>query len=143
VENHGELGLKLDFRQQTWPVNIAIDFLYSFGEDDLLGINLEGETFEINFGVRKIWDQDPLVRPFIGGGISLIGAKLEGSAFGGSVSDDDTAVGFWIDGGVYWALTESFNLGLELGFSKAEVTLFNVDGEAGGIHLGALMGYHF
>ncbi|MCI0526224.1 MAG: outer membrane beta-barrel protein [Nitrospira sp.] len=143
VEDHAELGLKLDFRQRAWPVNIAIDFMFSFDEEDLLGVNIEGETFEVNLGVRKIWDQGLQVRPFIGGGISFIGAEFKGSGFGGSASDDDTAVGFWIDGGVYWTLTEHFNLGLELGFSKAEVTLFNIDGEAGGVHFGALAGYHF
>ncbi len=143
VEDQAELGVKIDFRQQTWPVNIATDFLYSFGEDDSLGINVEGETFELNLGVRKIWDQAPPVHPFIGGGISMIWARFKGSGFGGSASDDDTGIGFWLDGGVYWTLTENFNLGLELGYSKAEVTLFDIDGEAGGVHFGALAGYHF
>ena len=143
VEDHTEIGLKVDFRQQSWPVNIAIDFLFSSDDDEALGIDVEGETSELNFGVRKIWDQFPHVRPFIGGGISLIRAEFKGSLLGITVSDEDAGVGFWIDGGVYWTLGEYFNIGLEAGISKAEVTLFGVDAEAGGGHFGVLAGYHF
>ena len=60
-----------------------------------------------------------------------------------SVSDDDTALGLWIGGGVYWTPAEHFNIGLEAKYSNAEVTLFGVDANAGGGHFGALIGYHW
>ena len=114
--------------------------------DPIFGIvpfELEGETSELSFGIKKIWDHSPLVRPFIGSGIALISAEAKETMLGVSVSDDDDAVGIWIGGGVYWTLAEHFNIGFDLRWSKAEVTLFDVDAEAGGTHVGLLVGYHW
>lgn len=139
AEEQTEFGIEVDFRQKSWPVNIAIDLLGAAGEGDLGGIDFESKTSELNIGVRKIWDKTPHVRPFIGGGISFITGEFEGL----SLSEDDSAVGFWIGGGVYWTLGEHFNLGLELKFSSAEITIFDVDVNAGGGHFGLLIGYHW
>ena len=151
VEEQGEFGIRVYFKQEGWPVSIAIDYLVS-SEDDtglyfvpgygIVPASLEGETSELCFGVRKIWDHLPTVRPFIGGGIAVINAEAEVRALGVSVSDDD-AIGIWVGGGVYWTLGEHFNIGFDLRWSKAEVTLFDVDGEAGGTHVGFLVGYHW
>ena len=143
VDEHGEIGFKVDFKQRSWPVSIAIDFLFSSGDDTLLGVDFEGETSELNLGVRKIWDQFPHVRPFIGGGISFISAEFKGTVLGVPVSDDDAGTGIWFGGGVYWTLAEHFNIGLELGVSTANVTLFGVEASAGGGHSGVLAGYHW
>jgi hypothetical protein len=152
VDEQGEIGALIDFKQKSWPISIAIDLLSSYDEEDVslavlnfgtFDANLEGNTTEFNFGVRKIWDNFSFVRPFIGGGIAFINAEVKGTALGVSVSDDDTGVGVWFDGGVYFNLTEHFNLGWDVRWSKAEVTLFNIDGEAGGWHLGMLIGYHW
>ena len=78
------------------------------------------------------------MRPFLGGGVDFITAKIKGTYQGQSAEDKDTGTGFWISGGIYWTLGKSFNLGFELGFSQATVTLFNVDGEGGGGHAGFL-----
>ncbi len=141
AEDQGEFGIEVDFKRQSWPVSIAIDLLGASGESTLLGIDFESKTSELNFGVRKIWDQSPHVRPFIGGGISFISGEFEFSTFG--ISEDDSAMGLWFGGGVYWTLTEHFNLGLELKSSSAEITLFGVDVNAGGGHFGFLIGYHW
>ncbi len=141
AEDQVEFGVEIDFRQQSWPVSIAIDLLVAAGEDDFLGINVESRTSELNIGVRKIWDKSPQVRPFIGGGISFISGEFEWKTIG--ISEDDSAMGFWLGGGVYWALSEHFNLGLELKSSYAEINLFGLDGNAGGGHFGLLIGYHW
>ena len=153
VEDQSEFGIKLDLRSKDWPVNIAIDYLASKSDEEsvllfdpdlgTVELELEGETSELNLGVRKIWDHFPYVRPFIGGGLSFITAEAKGSALGVTISDDDSGVGIWIDGGVYWTLADHFNIGLEAAFSSAEVTLFDVDVEAGGGHFGILAGYHW
>jgi hypothetical protein len=80
-----------------------------------------------------------IVRPFIGGGIAFINAEARGTALGISVSDDNTGVGVWIDGGAYFSLCKHFNIGADVRWSKAEVTLFNVDREARGLHFGLLL----
>jgi hypothetical protein len=152
IEEQTEFGLRLDFKQEGWPVSVAIDYLVSSDDDTGLyyisgygtvAATLDGETSELCLGVRKIWDHHPTMRPFIGGGLALISAELEASALGVSVSEDDDAIGIWIGGGVYWTLAEHFNIGFDLRWSKAEVTLYGVDGEAGGTHAGFLLGYHW
>ena len=97
----------------------------------------------MGFGVRKIWDGAPAIRPFIGGGIAVISSEIEARTVGVTFSDDDNALGIWIEGGVYWRVSEQFNLGLNARWSKAEVEIFGVDYEAGGNHFGVLIGYHW
>ena len=102
VEDQDEWGISLDFKMKDWPVSIAIDYLYS--DDDTTGVyyvpgygnitaKLEGETYEIDFGVRYIAEFSLLVKPFVGGGISYINAEVSVSTMGVSVSEDDSAVG--------------------------------------------------
>jgi hypothetical protein len=152
VEEQTEFGVKLDFKQQSWPVSIAIDYFLSSDDDSglyfvpgygVISATLEGETSELCFGVRKVWDASPTMRPFIGGGLAHITAEVEATALGVSASADDDAIGFWIGGGIYWTLGEHFNIGFDLRWSKAEVTINGVDAEGGGGHAGLLIGYHW
>ena len=152
IEEQEEFGVAVDFKKQDWPVSIAIGYLSSSGDETMLmydpflgtvPFDFEGETSELSFGIKKIWDHFPKARPFIGGGIALISAEAKGTALGISVSDDDDAIGVWIGGGVYWTLAQHFNIGFDLRWSKAEVTLFGIDAEAGGSHVGLLVGYHW
>ena len=139
LDEQSEGGILIDFKPKSWPISIAIDFLHSSDEQDVgvavlnfgtFNVNLEGNTTEFNLGVRKIWDNLSKVRPFIGGGIAFINAEVKGTALGVSVSDDNTGLGVWFDGGVYFTLGKHFNIGADVRWSKAEVNLFNIDGEA-------------
>lgn len=149
LEDHTEVGVLVDFKRATWPVSIAIDFLRSEADDAIfdpltgLTVNMAAETTELDFGLRKIWDQNAKATPYIGGGLALISAEVSAEVFGINVSADDDAEGFWISGGVYWTLSESFNIGLDLRYSQADVTLLGFDGEAGGAHAGLVLGYHW
>ena len=109
----------------------------------LPAILAESRTSEFNVGLRKIWDQFPHVRPFIGGGLSLIAAEAEASVYGLRISETDRGLGFWVGGGVYWTLNDHFNIGMELKSSWADVTLMGVEVNAGGGHFGLLAGYHW
>lgn len=136
-------GVLIDFKQQNWPISIAIDLLGSLDQETLSGVETEGSTTEIGLGIRKIWEvSGSSIRPFIGGGLAFVSAELKTNTFV-TVSDDDTGTGIWLNGGVYWTLGPHFNLGLQARYSKAEVTLFNVDGEAGGTTAGLMLGYHW
>lgn len=144
LERHGEFGVLVDFKRREWPVSIAIDMLGSADEETILGVDLEARTSELDLGVRKVWEvPNQPIRPFIGGGVAFIGAELEGREGFVTVSDSDNGVGLWLAGGVYWTIGRHFNLGLELRHSRAEVTLYGVDVEAGGDHAGVLLGYHW
>ncbi len=149
AEDQGEFGIEIDFRQRDWPISIAIDLMGASGEGDFYDPangtidKFKSRTSEFNIGVRKIWDGAP-VRPFIGGGVSFMHAEAEVEVPGlGSFTDTDDGTGFWVGGGVYFTLGYHFNLGLELKYSKADVTLENVNTNAGGTHFGLLAGYHW
>ena len=150
AERQGELGIEIDFRQKDWPISIAIDVMGASGKGDvvdpLFGTidTFKSRTSEFNIGVRKIWEGAALVRPFIGGGLSYMRAEAEVSIPGfGSHTESDSGVGIWLGGGVYFTLGDHFNLGLELKYSKADVTIAGVDTDAGGNHFGILAGYHW
>ncbi|UCD83984.1 MAG: hypothetical protein JSU92_11955 [Deltaproteobacteria bacterium] len=142
VEEQGEFGVQIDFRPRSWPVNLVIDLLGAYGEDDSLGVKVESITSEFNIGVRKIWEQFAYTRPFIGGGLSFINGEFSVEAFDIKVTDDDQGAGLWLGGGVYWTIGH-FNIGLELKASAAEITLFGIDVNAGGGHFGMLIGGHW
>jgi hypothetical protein len=139
VEDQGEFGVSVDFGKKDWPVNIVIALYGSGDESSYQGYDVEGTTSEFRVGVQKAWSPSPNMHPFIGGGIALIGAEYKVEP----VSDDDTGTGLWINGGIFWTLGTAFNLGFELGHSQADVTLFGVDGEAGGGHAAIILGYHW
>ena len=143
VEDQGEFGINVDFRQKDWPVNIAVALIGAGAEDTYEGMDVESVTSELRFGVKKIWAPNETMRPFLGGGLALVTGDLELGYLGDKISDDDSGLGVWLEGGVYWTIGGAFNLGFEIGYSTAEVTLFGVDVDAGGGHAGLLLGYHW
>lgn len=149
IEDQDEYGILVDFKQKGAPVSIAVDFLRSEGDGSAydtysrLYIHLVAEMTELNVGVRKIWDQQDSVRPYVGGGIAFIYADVSGSSRGVTVTDDNNGVGIWINGGVYWTLGTSFNIGFDLRYSQAQVSLFGVNVNAGGGHAALFLGYHW
>ena len=143
LDKQGEFGVLVDFKQQNWPVSIAIDFLVSADDGTESGVFVEGQTSEFDVGVRKIWEvANSSIRPYIGGGLAFINAEIKGTT-SFTVSEDDNGTGVWFGGGVYWTLGQHFNLGLDLRYSQADVTFFDVEGEAGGTHAGIILGYHW
>jgi hypothetical protein len=142
LDTHTEGGIEASWGSSEWPVMIATDLLGSTRSKSEGGIDYTGTTGELALGVRKIWNTGTRrrVHPYIGGGISYITAKFEGTAGGITVSDDDTGVGGWFGGGIFWRLGSQFNLGISARGSAAEVNLYGVDGKAGGGHFGVTFG---
>lgn len=144
LEEQFEFGLDIDFKQHDWPVNAVVGYWYSSDDDTVQGIDLDANSSELYAGVRKIFDlTGSQLQPFVGGGLAFVSAELEGALLGVKVSDDDTAFGGWIEGGAYLPVTENFHIGFDIRYSKAEVTLYGIDAEAGGLHYGVLAGYHW
>ncbi len=143
ADEQAEFGVLVDFKQSEWPVSIAIDLLASVDEVTVAGVTVEASTTEFDVGVRKIWEvSGSSIRPYIGGGIAFVGAEIKETSFT-NISVDDNGTGIWLNGGIYWTLGQSFNLGLDLRYSQADVTLFGIDAEAGGTHAGVILGYHW
>ncbi len=148
VEDQLLLGVQADFRRQTWPVSIAVDILQSLGSDDKDGVSEDGATTEFAAGVRKVFENDSRIAPFVGGGLSLVHASLKAERTTPSgnrvqADDNDSAIGLWVGGGVLFRVTQKLNLGLNLRYSHAEVNLFGNNIDAGGVSFGLLGGVRF
>ena len=144
LDSQGSVGVISDFGKQSWPVSIAADLIIA-GTVDESGANKDtGGTIETHLGVRKIFTlENSSFRPYVGGGVALVSAVLENENAGVKVDDDDNTIGAWVGAGTYYAVTPSFNIGLDVRYSKAEVTLFDKERDTGGLNAGITAGYHW
>lgn len=144
LDSQGSIGVISDFGKQSWPVSIAADLIFA-GTAHESGVNKDtGGTAEVHLGARKIFTlENSSFRPYVGGGVALISAVLENENAGVKVDDNESTVGAWVGVGTYYAVTPSFNIGLDVRYSKAEVTLFNKERETGGVNAGITAGYHW
>jgi len=136
VEDQAEFGVAATIGSEDRPVQFALDLLGSWDEANYFGVDVEGSTSELAVGVRKIWGKRK-AKPFFGGGLAFVNGEFK--AF--DLSDDDTALGLWVNGGVFWRLGRRFNIGLDVRVSRAEVEVFGVDIEAGGEHVALILGF--
>lgn len=144
----GTFGVNTSWAPKEWPVRIAADFIVNadvaptFG----LGYGVGGDrgaiTSEWAFGVRKIWKPNS-VRPYVGGGLNVTYAYLETNGGGNNASTDGSAVGEWVDGGVFWRLGSHFDIGVDLRYSWARPELGGRKIEAGGLNTCLTLGFGF
>ncbi len=161
VDGQPELGVSvtLDFQ---WPIALAIDLLSSHDDrteaiSPTVTRRTKVDTLELDLGVRKFWEIKKW-RPYVGGGLSMIQldtkqtklTDVQGNIVPSTlIDDDDSGVGFWLSGGTLWTLPEGFNLGAELRYSDAdgdltfEQSTSKQSFDAGGFHLGVMLGYHW
>jgi opacity protein-like surface antigen len=156
-----ETSIDVDFGKESWPIHIALGYLSSIADDsfteevdyegnlyDVL-TEFEGSTRELRLGIKWIWDSGNVVHEYLGGGLAMINAKVKATAsaegVSASESDDDQAAGFYINGGIFWTIARHLNIGIDVGYSQAEVTFdkMEADMKAGGGHYGLFLGYHW
>jgi hypothetical protein len=141
-EDQGEVGVQITFGSEAWPVLLAIDLLGSSEEQEVLGVDVEADTWEVAVGARRIWGEER-THPFFGGGLAFIHGQAEGQGAAFALDDSDGEIGFWIDGGVFFRLGPRFNIGLDARASHASIDLLGGHVDAGGVHLGLLVGWGF
>jgi opacity protein-like surface antigen len=151
IEEQPALGVLFAFGQLRAPIHFAIDVFKSSEEAtfDTPGVGttrVEGGTVECSIGVRKVFRRQSIAHPHLGAGATLISADLEiEDPAAGRTDVDDSAFGFWIDGGITWRLASHLNLGIEVRYSRAELELGDIFLEekvaGGGFHAGALIGF--
>ncbi len=143
LDRQNEIGMIFDIKKTSWPVSIAFDVMFS-GEDKNKPNTERGYTSEQHLGIRKIWTMNhSTFHPYLGGGVALIQASYEKPGVIGSVKEDDNAIGAWIGTGADWHLSPKMSLGIDIRYSQADVTIFNKDLKAGGLHTGITLGYRW
>ncbi len=145
LDKQGAIGVIFDIKKESWPVSIAFDLIGSGDVHESGSFKDEAYTLENHLGVRKIFQlPDSSVQPYIGGGISMVSAEIKNKNNGIITSEsDDNATGAWIGTGMYYAVSNHFNIGLDVRYSEADVKLFNTDRKVGGMHTGISVGYHW
>jgi opacity protein-like surface antigen len=135
-----------DFKTDSAPVSIAIDLIGSGDEDKSGNSNKEAYSAALHLGVRKVFDDgNATFKPYLGGGLALINVEMRDKNRATSTSriEDDSATGFWVGVGSYIEINEHFQVGVDLRYSEADVTLFDVERQAGGLHTAIVAGYHW
>lgn len=143
-DSQGSLGFMLDIKKKSWPVSITYDLILSGDVNENGSVKDEAGTVENQFGIRKTFElEDSKVRPYFGGGVTFVSAEIKNKTATTSVKDDDDGTGVWIGAGLYVGVTESFDIGFDVRYSEAEVTLFDQNLEAGGTRCAATASYHW
>lgn len=139
-DSQGEFGAEVTWGPGNWPIAFATDIVASSAGADILGVEVNDQSSELAFGVRKIWEAGK-ARPYIGGGI----AKLEAQREANGVTNKDSTLGGWVGGGIFWRLGARFNIGIAARISRGEISLKTggvpQDVEAGGSHAGLILGW--
>lgn len=99
---------------------------FSGDDDDFGGFAMEARTGEVYGGIRKTFGSET-VRPYLGGGLSLIRAELDV----GGADDSDTSAAAYLHGGVQFLVSPTFFLGIDIrGVFGSSIDLGGVDGDA-------------
>jgi len=148
--NQGVLGVVTDFKQEHWPVSIAIDGFVSTNNtyDATTNTNdkdkLKANTSELHVGARKIWTlPHSNFKPYVGGGLAFVTGSIEKMVDGKKKNDTDNAVGTWLGAGVYWTPMDNFNVGADVRYSHSEIKLHGDDVDTGNVQAGITLGYHW
>ncbi|MBA1145642.1 outer membrane beta-barrel protein [Ectothiorhodospiraceae bacterium WFHF3C12] len=145
LQDQAVWGAMFDFRVGDWPVNIALDALVSASAEDENDVETGVATLELSLGVRKYFDFSSVaIHPFVGGGVSRIGAGIDIEDENGPDEDDsDGAFGGYLTAGAVYTIREHVNLGAIYRYSHAEVELLDEDYNVGGHNLMLMAGYRW
>lgn len=138
-----EGGILFDIQKTDWPVCAVVESMYSMGNDEVFGVDIDVSTTELFLGVGKTWAPNPTIRPYVRAGINFASVEQKASSGFSSETLNESGTGYAISGGVYWTLSQHFNLGLGIRYSKATIDFGDFETEAGGTHSGLVIGYHW
>ncbi len=149
-DSQAEFGIISDFGHSSWPFLIAID-VFGGGDDadekennSSSDLKVDAVTSEIHIGIRRYFELNYAISPYVGGGISRGYAHREIKQSDGKYKDkNDTGYGPWIGGGVVWRPWKHMNVGFDVRYSTVKVDLFEKDQDAGGMHAGITAGFHW
>jgi opacity protein-like surface antigen len=142
VDEQMFVGGTMDFRVKDWPVNLAGGLYRSSKSDSIQGIDVEATITEASFGAIKNWSVLHNMHPFAGGGLTMVKVEAEISDNVSSVKADDTNLGAYAEGGVYWTLSEVMNLGVQGRFTHGpSANLGGADFDPDYFQVGVIAGF--
>nr|WP_075518757.1 outer membrane beta-barrel protein [Moritella viscosa]SHN99315.1 Putative uncharacterized protein [Moritella viscosa] len=150
-DSQSEFGIISDFGHQSWPFLIAIDVFASLDDADNKEnksskgrLRVDAVTSEVMVGIRRYYDFNYVITPYLGGGITSAYGHREIKQSDGTYKDEhDRDVGLWIGGGLVWKPWKHFNIGADIRYSHAEIDLFGKELNAGGLHTGLTAGFNW
>lgn len=155
VDSQAEYGFGVEYQKLGWPVALVASYLNSkdTGESQYpdYGFNTldTGETAEFAIGARKYLTKNQ-VRVFVEGGLVSIRTEIRVQPYaihsgdGGHLAvDTATGHGLWVGAGADILVNDALSIGVLGRASDATVTMFDVEGEAGGVHFNVFAAYHF
>lgn len=149
VEDQPSFAVEYSLEDPAAPIGWELGIAASKEDDDLVILNtdvdVEGTTQELYGGVRKSFgDPAGTVRPYIGGGLSLITAELEVSVPGDSESADDSSLAAYAHGGLTFDVTDSFFVGVDLrALVGSDLTIEGFDTDADYTQVAVVLGFSF
>lgn len=129
VEDQVALGVEVSQEVPGSAFGWELGLIGSFDEDPVSGIgDVEGRTAELYAGLRKtIAGTSSAVRPYLGGGLSVIGSSFEA----GGVDDEDASIAAYAHAGVELEISPTLAVGLDLrGLFGSDLELFGLDTDA-------------
>ena len=140
----------VDFKPERWTVSLAGRLSASYSSTTPESQSPRGNycgTYELDLGVRKMWELDARWKPFVSGGVAVLGAGAQTHRLSpvGALhfrQDHDFGTGVWIETGAYWYSKRKWHLGASLAVTRGDLGMFDRRLDAGGVHLTALFGRH-
>jgi hypothetical protein len=134
VDEQLTIGVEFSQEQPENMIGWEVGFMGSNDKDHISGTEVEVSTGEVYGGIRKTFGTG-VVRPYVGGGLAFIHLDADVTGIG---DDDDSSAAGYVHGGVAFALSESFFLGLDLRVlfgSDLEIAGFDTDADYGQLAL--------
>ena len=136
IESQLELGIDASMGGDDWPVWINVGLFTANADEELSAVEeIEGTTTELSLGINKTWTRQQF-RPFLAGGLAFVNSDVEFRDPDDVFEEEDSGVGLYAQGGGYWRVGSSINLGGMLRYS-----VFSDDFEGGGVHVGLIAGF--
>ena len=110
VEDQVTLGAEYSMEIEGYAVGFEAGFMFSGDDSDNAFGDVEAGTAEAFGGIRKTWG-DSNVRPYLGAGISMIGAAVD---VDGGPDDEDASLAGYAHAGVQFYLSEMVFLGVDV-----------------------------
>lgn len=150
LEDQGVLGVEYDGAPVDSLIGLEAGIVGSVATEDVAVtgpaiVELRGAVFETYVGARlSPPGRDPGLKPYVGAGVSLVSAAIEAESGSTVVDDDDSSLGGYVHGGLYYLAGSGLRVGLDVrGVFGTDMTLFGASGDADYAQVTVLIGGSF